>query len=101
MTIPRADVEIFHRVDVSVLRTPTYFGLDLGVEAACIALASAGCVPGASCHGHPPGDHPWSNFPIIVFGADPQRASAIENIARACACGLASTPASTWTHAAT
>lgn len=68
----------------------TFFGLDLGVEAACLAHAAAGCVTASSCRGHSSG---WSNFPVIVFIADRHRAALVEEIARTCRCGLQSDPA--------
>lgn len=63
------------------------YGLDLGVQAACIALSAAGCVTASSCRGHGSG---WSTFPVIVFVSDRQRAALIEEIAREVGCGLQS-----------
>jgi hypothetical protein len=62
---------------------------DLGMFAACVGLCAAGCVTSASCRGHP-GDHAWSDHPVIQLVADPARARIIEEIARAMGCGLVS-----------
>lgn len=65
----------------------TFFGLDLGVEAACLALAAGGCVTASSCRGHSSG---WSTFPVIVFIADRRRVALVEEVAREAGCGLQS-----------
>jgi hypothetical protein len=65
----------------------TLFGLELGVEAACVALSAAGCMTASSCRGHSSG---WSRFPVIVFVADRRRAALVEAVAREVGCGLQS-----------
>jgi hypothetical protein len=62
---------------------------DVGMFAACVGLCAAGCATSASCRGHP-GNHAWSDHPVIQFVADATRARIIEAIARGTACGLAS-----------
>jgi hypothetical protein len=64
-------------------------GLDLGMQAACIALCAAGCITGASCRGHV-GAHAWSEWPVIIFAADQRRAPVLQALAEASDCGLIS-----------
>ena len=68
---------------------PTYFGLELGIEAACIALCAAGCATAISCRGHEY-DGAWTNCPSVISSADARRAATVEEIARATGCGLIS-----------
>lgn len=77
-------------VDDMAFEEISEFGLDLGVEAACVALSSAGCLTGASCRGHA-GSHAWSNFPVIALIASPPRAALLESIAKQCRCGISPT----------
>jgi hypothetical protein len=72
-----------------LVEEPSYFGLELGIEAACIALCAAGCSTAISCRGHDY-EGAWARCPMVIFSADAQRAAIVEEIARASGCGLIS-----------
>jgi hypothetical protein len=66
-----------------------FFGLDLGVVSAVLALSAMGCVPIASCNGGAFGEAPHhESYPLVAFYATPSECKAVLEIAESSALGI-------------
>lgn len=59
--------------------------LELGIAGLVYALATVRIIPAASCRGHP-GNHAWSDAPIVLFATTEYRARALQPLVEATNC---------------
>jgi len=73
--------------------------LEIGVAGLVYALATVRLIPAASCRGHP-GDHAWSDVPVVLSATTEYRARALQPLAEATNCrfGIDTRPARTARH---
>jgi hypothetical protein len=70
---------------VSDDETAVLESLELGVAGLVYALATVRIIPAASCRGHP-GDHAWSDVPVVLFATTEYRARALQPLLEATNC---------------
>lgn len=63
-------------------------GLELGVAGISYALNVVGAVTAASCRGHSAAHRQWSEYPVVIFAIDRERAALLERLAERTGCGF-------------
>ena len=94
-----ADQIEFEQPDVPSDEAPDFFsassrpwhgveGLELGVAGISYALNAIGAITATSCRAHAAMHRNWSEYPVVLFAIDAQRAALLQPLAEHTRCGF-------------